>query len=39
MNGTLAQGRCQGKTGTLHDVANLAGYCQAATATRSPSRS
>ena len=24
------QGRCQGKTGTLHDVSNLAGYCQAA---------
>ncbi len=30
MRGTVAQGRCQGKTGTLHDVANLAGYCQAA---------
>ncbi|MBV9798467.1 MAG: D-alanyl-D-alanine carboxypeptidase/D-alanyl-D-alanine-endopeptidase [Solirubrobacterales bacterium] len=29
MNGTVAQGRCRGKTGTLHDVANLAGYCQA----------
>jgi serine-type D-Ala-D-Ala carboxypeptidase/endopeptidase (penicillin-binding protein 4) len=29
MRGTFAQGRCQGKTGTLHDVANLAGYCQA----------
>jgi D-alanyl-D-alanine carboxypeptidase/D-alanyl-D-alanine-endopeptidase (penicillin-binding protein 4) len=29
MNGTIAQGRCQGKTGTLSDVANLAGYCQA----------
>jgi serine-type D-Ala-D-Ala carboxypeptidase/endopeptidase (penicillin-binding protein 4) len=27
MNGTIAQGRCQGKTGTLSDVANLAGYC------------
>lgn len=25
--GTAAQGRCQGKTGTLHDVASLAGYC------------
>ncbi len=30
MRGTVAEGRCQGKTGTLHDVANLAGYCQAA---------
>ncbi len=30
MRGTVAQGRCQGKTGTLHDVANLAGYCQSA---------
>jgi D-alanyl-D-alanine carboxypeptidase/D-alanyl-D-alanine-endopeptidase (penicillin-binding protein 4) len=29
MNGTLAQGRCRGKTGTLHDVANLVGYCSA----------
>jgi D-alanyl-D-alanine carboxypeptidase/D-alanyl-D-alanine-endopeptidase (penicillin-binding protein 4) len=29
MNGTVAQGRCQGKTGTLHDVANLVGYCSA----------
>jgi serine-type D-Ala-D-Ala carboxypeptidase/endopeptidase (penicillin-binding protein 4) len=29
MQGTIAQGRCQGKTGTLSDVANLAGYCQA----------
>ena len=27
--GTAAQGRCRGKTGTLNDVANLAGYCQA----------
>jgi D-alanyl-D-alanine carboxypeptidase/D-alanyl-D-alanine-endopeptidase (penicillin-binding protein 4) len=27
--GTIAQGRCRGKTGTLRDVANLAGYCQA----------
>ncbi|MGI8904253.1 MAG: D-alanyl-D-alanine carboxypeptidase/D-alanyl-D-alanine endopeptidase [Solirubrobacteraceae bacterium] len=27
--GTAAQGRCRGKTGTLHDVASLAGYCQA----------
>lgn len=29
MEGTSAQGVCHGKTGTLHDVANLAGYCQA----------
>jgi D-alanyl-D-alanine carboxypeptidase/D-alanyl-D-alanine-endopeptidase (penicillin-binding protein 4) len=29
MRGTAAQGRCQGKTGTLHSVANLAGYCLA----------
>jgi D-alanyl-D-alanine carboxypeptidase/D-alanyl-D-alanine-endopeptidase (penicillin-binding protein 4) len=29
MNGTTAQGNCRGKTGTLHDVANLAGYCRA----------
>ncbi|HUA50371.1 MAG TPA: D-alanyl-D-alanine carboxypeptidase/D-alanyl-D-alanine-endopeptidase [Solirubrobacteraceae bacterium] len=29
MNGTIGQGNCRGKTGTLHDVANLAGYCQA----------
>ena len=27
--GTLAVGDCRGKTGTLHDVANLAGYCTA----------
>ena len=27
--GTYAQGRCQGKTGTLSDVANLVGYCTA----------
>jgi serine-type D-Ala-D-Ala carboxypeptidase/endopeptidase (penicillin-binding protein 4) len=27
--GTPAQGDCRGKTGTLHDVANLVGYCQA----------
>jgi D-alanyl-D-alanine carboxypeptidase/D-alanyl-D-alanine-endopeptidase (penicillin-binding protein 4) len=30
MRGTVAQGRCRGKTGTLSAVANLAGYCQAA---------
>jgi D-alanyl-D-alanine carboxypeptidase/D-alanyl-D-alanine-endopeptidase (penicillin-binding protein 4) len=29
MRGTVAQGNCRGKTGTLRDVANLAGYCQA----------
>ncbi len=27
--GTAAQGNCHGKTGTLHDVADLAGYCHA----------
>jgi serine-type D-Ala-D-Ala carboxypeptidase/endopeptidase (penicillin-binding protein 4) len=27
--GTIAQNNCRGKTGTLDDVANLAGYCQA----------
>ena len=27
--GTPAQGNCHGKTGTLHDVANLVGYCRA----------
>lgn len=29
MRGTAAQGVCHGKTGTLHDVASLAGYCRA----------
>jgi serine-type D-Ala-D-Ala carboxypeptidase/endopeptidase (penicillin-binding protein 4) len=29
MNGTYAQSRCRGKTGTLHDVSNLVGYCTA----------
>ena len=29
MQGTAAQGVCHGKTGSLHDVANLAGYCRA----------
>jgi D-alanyl-D-alanine carboxypeptidase/D-alanyl-D-alanine-endopeptidase (penicillin-binding protein 4) len=30
MVGTRAVGNCRGKTGTLHDVANLVGYCTAA---------
>ncbi len=30
MRGTPAQGNCRGKTGTLHDVANMAGLCTAA---------
>jgi D-alanyl-D-alanine carboxypeptidase/D-alanyl-D-alanine-endopeptidase (penicillin-binding protein 4) len=30
MRNTAAQGHCQGKTGTLTGVSNLAGYCQAA---------
>lgn len=29
MNHTAAQGNCRGKTGTLHDVSNLVGYCRA----------
>ena len=29
MRHTYAQGRCRGKTGTLHDVSNLVGYCTA----------
>ena len=30
MRGTAAEGACHGKTGTLSNVAALAGYCQAA---------
>jgi D-alanyl-D-alanine carboxypeptidase/D-alanyl-D-alanine-endopeptidase (penicillin-binding protein 4) len=30
MRGTAAQGRCEGKTGTLTGVSNLVGYCAAA---------
>ena len=29
LRGTYAQGRCRGKTGTLHDVSNVVGYCRA----------
>ncbi len=29
MRDTYAQGRCRGKTGTLHDVSNVVGYCRA----------
>ncbi len=29
MQGTYAAGRCRGKTGTLHDVSNVVGYCTA----------
>jgi serine-type D-Ala-D-Ala carboxypeptidase/endopeptidase (penicillin-binding protein 4) len=30
MRGTAAQGRCEGKTGTLTGASNLVGYCQSA---------
>lgn len=29
MQSSGVRGRCRGKTGSLHDVANLSGYCQA----------
>jgi serine-type D-Ala-D-Ala carboxypeptidase/endopeptidase (penicillin-binding protein 4) len=29
LRGTYAQGRCRGKTGTLHDASNVVGYCRA----------
>jgi D-alanyl-D-alanine carboxypeptidase/D-alanyl-D-alanine-endopeptidase (penicillin-binding protein 4) len=29
MRGTYAAGRCRGKTGTLHSVSNVVGYCTA----------
>ena len=29
LQGTYAQGRCRGKTGTLSNVSNVVGYCQA----------
>jgi serine-type D-Ala-D-Ala carboxypeptidase/endopeptidase (penicillin-binding protein 4) len=28
MNGSRAEGRCRGKTGTVHGVSNLSGYCR-----------
>jgi D-alanyl-D-alanine carboxypeptidase/D-alanyl-D-alanine-endopeptidase (penicillin-binding protein 4) len=30
LTGTVAQGRCRGKTGTLTDASNVVGYCRAA---------
>jgi D-alanyl-D-alanine carboxypeptidase/D-alanyl-D-alanine-endopeptidase (penicillin-binding protein 4) len=34
MRRTAASGRCEAKTGTLHDVSNLAGYCTTVTGER-----
>jgi D-alanyl-D-alanine carboxypeptidase/D-alanyl-D-alanine-endopeptidase (penicillin-binding protein 4) len=34
MRRTAARDRCQGKTGTLHDVSALAGYCQTTSGAR-----
>jgi D-alanyl-D-alanine carboxypeptidase/D-alanyl-D-alanine-endopeptidase (penicillin-binding protein 4) len=34
MRHTRGAGNCRGKTGTLHDVANLVGYCRAANGNR-----
>jgi D-alanyl-D-alanine carboxypeptidase/D-alanyl-D-alanine-endopeptidase (penicillin-binding protein 4) len=34
MRHTRGAGNCRGKTGTLHDVANLVGYCRAANGDR-----
>jgi D-alanyl-D-alanine carboxypeptidase/D-alanyl-D-alanine-endopeptidase (penicillin-binding protein 4) len=34
MRGTAAQDRCHAKTGTLHDVSTLAGYCRTAAGER-----
>lgn len=34
MRHTLGANNCRGKTGTLHDVANLVGYCRAANGNR-----
>jgi len=34
MRGTAAQDRCHAKTGTLHDVSTLAGYCTTASGRR-----
>ncbi|MGH2888440.1 MAG: D-alanyl-D-alanine carboxypeptidase/D-alanyl-D-alanine endopeptidase [Solirubrobacteraceae bacterium] len=28
LRGTYAQGRCRGKTGSLHDASNVVGYCR-----------